>query len=94
MKRPDPARQAGDAADSAAYPPASRAWLSAIIIFALTAIGLADRMAIAILIGPIKQDFGVGDFQASLLIGLACIVNRRAKLTLDRRPILTPLWWF
>lgn len=21
-------------------------------------------------------------------------VNRRAKLTLDRRPTLTPLWWF
>ena len=54
-----------------AYPPAWRAWLSALVIFALTAIGLADRMAIAMLIGPIKQDFGIGDFQASLLVGLA-----------------------
>jgi MFS family permease len=41
------------------------------VIFVLTAIGLADRMAIAILIGPIKQEFGIGDFQASLLVGLA-----------------------
>ncbi len=71
MKPTISARKAGDPAASAAYPSAPRAWLSAIIIFMLTAIGLADRMAIAILIGPIKQDFGVGDFQASLLIGLA-----------------------
>lgn len=54
-----------------AYPPARKAWLSAAVIFLLTAIGLADRMAIAMLIGPIKQDFGIGDFQASLLVGLA-----------------------
>lgn len=54
-----------------AYPAAWRAWLSALVIFLLTAIGLADRMAIAMLIGPIKQDFGIGDFQASLLVGLA-----------------------
>jgi MFS family permease len=55
----------------ASYPSRSRAWLSAIVIFALTAIALADRMAIAMLIGPIKKDFGIGDFQASLLVGLA-----------------------
>ncbi len=28
-------------------------------------------MAIAMLVGPIKKDFGIGDFQASLLIGAA-----------------------
>jgi MFS family permease len=32
---------------------------------------MADRMSIAMLIGPIKQDFGIGDFQASLLVGAA-----------------------
>ena len=53
------------------YPPRGQAWLSAVVIFALTAIALADRMAIAMLIGPIKADFGIGDFQASLLVGLA-----------------------
>lgn len=61
----------GAAETGIACPPAWRAWLSALVIFALTAIGLADRMAIAMLIGPIKQDFGIGDFQASLLVGLA-----------------------
>lgn len=32
---------------------------------------MADRMAIAMLIRPIKAKFGIGDFQASLLIGAA-----------------------
>jgi MFS family permease len=54
-----------------AYPPRSQAWLSTVIIFLLTAIALADRMAISMLIGPIKAEFGIGDFQASLLVGLA-----------------------
>src|SRR3990170_1427297 len=53
------------------YPPRGKAWRSAIIIFVLSAIALADRMAISMLIGPIKQEFGIGDFQASLLIGVA-----------------------
>jgi MFS family permease len=58
-------------AATAAYPPRSVAWRSAIIIFIISAIATADRMAIAMLIGPIKKDFGIGDFQASLLIGAA-----------------------
>ena len=53
------------------YPSSPKAWLSAAILFVLTAIALADRMAISMLIGPIKQDFNIGDFQASLLVGLA-----------------------
>lgn len=55
----------------AIYPPRSKAWLSAVIVFVLTAIAIADRMAISMLIGPIKEEFGIGDFQASLLIGFA-----------------------
>lgn len=53
------------------YPPRGKAWVSAWVIFILTAIAMADRMAISMLIGPIKEDFGIGDFQASLLIGAA-----------------------
>lgn len=53
------------------YPPRSLAWRSAAIIFVISAIATADRMGIAMLIGPIKQDFGIGDFQASLLVGAA-----------------------
>jgi MFS family permease len=59
-------------ADAAAdFPPRAVAWRSAVIIFIITAIAMVDRMAIAMLIGPIKKDFGIGDFQASLLIGAA-----------------------
>jgi MFS family permease len=60
-----------NAAALTSYPPRSVAWRSAIIIFIISAIATADRMAIAMLIGPIKKDFGIGDFQASLLIGAA-----------------------
>jgi MFS family permease len=58
-------------ATAPAYPPRNKAWGSAVIVFLLTAIALADRMAISMLIGPIKAEFGLGDFQASLLIGFA-----------------------
>jgi MFS family permease len=56
---------------AAHFPSRSTAWRSATVIFVLTAIAMADRMAIAMLIGPIKRDFGIGDFQASLLVGAA-----------------------
>ncbi len=59
------------AATVAAYPSSAIAWRSTIVIFIVTAIAMADRMAIAMLIGPIKRDFGIGDFQASLLVGAA-----------------------
>jgi MFS family permease len=54
-----------------AYPAPAVAWRSAIIISVITAIAMMDRMSIAMLIGPIKKDFGIGDFQASLLVGAA-----------------------
>jgi MFS family permease len=60
-----------DTSPSVAFPPRNVAWRSAVIIFVLTAIAMADRMSIAMLIGPIKKDFGIGDFQASLLVGAA-----------------------
>jgi MFS family permease len=53
------------------YPPRHTAWISAIVVFIVTAIATADRMAIAMLVGPIKHEFGIGDFQVSLLVGLA-----------------------
>ena len=53
------------------YPTRRVAWSSAIVVFVLTAIAMADRLAISMLIGPIKQEFAIGDFQASLLVGAA-----------------------
>jgi MFS family permease len=54
-----------------AFPSRAVAWRSTVIIFIITAIATADRMAISVLIGPIKAEFGIGDFQASLLVGAA-----------------------
>lgn len=54
---------------AAPFPPRSVAWRSAVVIFVITVIAMADRMSIAMLIGPIKRDFAIGDFQASLLVG-------------------------
>lgn len=56
---------------SVVYPSRSKAWGSALIIFVITVIAMADRMAISMLIGPIKKDFLLGDFQASMLVGVA-----------------------
>jgi|GEM_PF-740186 len=69
VEGPQEAGKMSERADG--YPPRGAAWRSAVIIFLLTAIALADRMAISMLIGPIKAEFGIGDFQASLLIGIS-----------------------
>ncbi len=53
------------------YPSRVTAWRSTIIIFVIAAIAMADRLAISMLIGPIKGEFNIGDFQASLLVGAA-----------------------
>ena len=58
-------------ASAPVYPAARQAWGSAVVIFILTSIAMADRFAISMLIGPIKAEFALGDFKASLLIGLA-----------------------
>lgn len=67
------------------YPGKSVAWTTAIVIFVLTTIAMADRLAIAMLIGPIKAEFAVGDFKASLLVG--------AAFTLFYTIFLLPIGW-
>lgn len=62
----------GVAADASGRGPSpAAAWYAAVLICLITAIAMADRLAISMLIGPIKQDFGIGDFMAGLLIGAA-----------------------
>lgn len=58
-------------AEAAHYPSRARAWYSAVLVCVITAIAMADRLAISMLIGPIKAEFAIGDFQASLLVGAA-----------------------
>ena len=56
------------------YPSPRVAWGTTAVVFLLTTVAMADRLAISMLIGPIKADFGIGDFKASLLVGAAFIV--------------------
>jgi MFS family permease len=46
-----------------------RAWLSVIVLVALMALALIDRMTVNLLIDPIRQSFNINDFQISLLQG-------------------------
>ena len=59
------------ASNLAVGPSPALAWYTTLVLFVLTVIAMADRLAISMLIGPIKHEFGVGDFQASLLVGAA-----------------------
>ena len=56
------------------YPSKATGWTTTVVLFLLTTIAMADRMAISMLIGPIKADFGIGDFKASLLVGMAFVL--------------------
>lgn len=62
------------AASPMTYPARTTAWMSTIVLFILTVIAMADRMAISMLIGPIKAEFSIGDFKASLLVGMAFVL--------------------
>ena len=61
-------------AGTVAYPSKTTGWVTTIVLFLLTVIAMADRMAISMLISPIKADFGIGDFKASLLVGMAFVL--------------------
>ncbi len=57
----------------APWPSPRRAWY-AVGIFALAlTVNFLDRGILVLLIGPIKHDFGLSDFKASLLIGFAFV---------------------
>ena len=47
------------------------AWSSVGLLSVLYALAMMDRIMLAMLIQPIKADFGIGDFQVGLLMGLA-----------------------
>ena len=47
------------------------AWSSVGLLSALYALAMMDRLVLAMIIQPIKDDFGIGDFQVGLLMGLA-----------------------
>jgi MFS family permease len=60
-------------ADSRDAQPVSsaRAWFAIAILLLLTILSYVDRSIIALMVGPIERDLGIGDVEISLLQGLA-----------------------
>jgi MFS family permease len=61
----------GRSADSDAWPPRKEAHYSLFVITIVVMFTVLDRGVLALLIEPIKQDFGITDTQAALLLGAA-----------------------
>ena len=57
--------------DESAYPSPARAWGLVLLLTIAYAISFVDRQIISLLVGPIKADLGLSDFEISLLMGLA-----------------------
>lgn len=53
------------------WPSRRRAWAAAIMLMLANTLAFVDRQALALLVEPIKRDFGVSDTSMSLLYGLS-----------------------
>ncbi|HLA45522.1 MAG TPA: MFS transporter, partial [Aggregatilineales bacterium] len=58
----------------APYPPASRAWFVVAVMYLAYMLAFIDRQIIAFLVGPIREDLQISDFQFSLIHGLAFVI--------------------
>lgn len=56
------------------YPSAGRAWYAIVIFYLAYTLAFLDRQILAFLVGPIRADFHVTDFQFSLIQGLAFVI--------------------
>jgi MFS family permease len=54
-----------------AYPSVLYSWYVLVVLTVAYTVSFIDRQILALMIGPIRQDFGISDTQVSLLIGLA-----------------------
>jgi len=68
-----------------------RAWLIAVTLFSLNVMAVMDRHVMAVLLPEIKAEFQIGDFELSLLNGLAFVLFYSALGVyfgglIDRRP--------
>jgi len=73
----------------ASYPSPVMGWLTVAILFLLYILSLTDRNIMALMVGPIKRDLGLSDFQISLLQGpafaiLFCLCAIPLGMALDR----------
>jgi MFS family permease len=58
-------------ADAPAYPSARYAWYVVVVLYLSYTFSFVDRAIIAYLVGPIRKDLQINDFQFSLIQGLA-----------------------
>jgi MFS family permease len=56
------------------YPTAARAWWAVAVLLLLYVLSFVDRQVINLMVGPIRAQFGIGDFGASLLMGFGFAV--------------------
>ena len=64
----------GEPAEAQAYPPPLVAWSATALLMLLFALSYMDRQIVSLMVGPIRAEFGVGDFEVSLLQGFAFAV--------------------
>ena len=55
----------------APYPPARVGWTAVIVLLLLYGLAMIDRQVVSLMVGDLKADLGVSDFQVSLLQGFA-----------------------
>ena len=56
------------------YPRARRAWWAVAVLLLLYVLSFVDRQVINLMVGPIRAQFGIGDFGVSLLMGFGFAV--------------------
>lgn len=54
-----------------AYPPVSAAWYTVAVLFLAYTFSAIDRQILTLLVGPVRADLGLTDFEVSLLQGFA-----------------------
>lgn len=62
-------RKAAPALPDGQYPAPATAWATVIILSLFYLLSLLDRLVISFLVGPIRRDLGISDFEISLLQG-------------------------
>ena len=67
------AAQAGKA-EGRGYPPSAYSWYVVGILYLAYVLAFVDRQIMAFMVGPIRSDLGISDFQFSLVHGLAFVI--------------------
>ena len=75
----------------AAYPAPRTAWTAVGVLLVLYALSMIDRQIISLMVGDLRHDLGISDFQISLLQGfsfalLYCILGLPFGMAVDRLP--------